>query len=224
MKNIRRALAAFLFALWLPALAMAGTSTITVKDSTGATQTYDVITDGSGHFVSMTGLCDGVAAANCATINSSKQLLVLAAQSGAPWTISGTITGTGTFVTQANPAPVTSGGLSVFFLQPTASDNHAVIKNGAGQIYHIKATNNSATINYLRLYNAGTGFNGCNSATNLVDQWAIPSSTAGAGFVEDIALGEAFATGISICVTSGYATNDTTSATASAMSVSIGYK
>lgn len=121
-------------------------------------------------------------------------------------------------------APITSGGLSVYFVQPTASDNHANIKNGAGQVYHIKATNNSATVNYLRLYNAGTGFNGCNSATNLVDQWAIPANTSGAGFVEDISLGAAFATGISICVTSGYATTDTTSATASAMSVSIGYK
>jgi hypothetical protein len=134
------------------------------------------------------------------------------------------VTNAGTFATQSTPTPGTSGGLSDYFVQPAASDNHANIKNGAGQVYHIKATNNSATINYLRLYNAGTGFNGCNSATNLVDQWAIPANTSGAGFVEDISEGIAFATGISICVTSGYATTDTTNATASAMSVSIGYK
>lgn len=120
--------------------------------------------------------------------------------------------------------PATSGGLAVYFVQPAASDNHVVIKAGAGQVYKISATNNSATINYLRLYNATTGFNGCNSATNLVYQMAIPASTAGAGISDSWESGIAFATGISICVTSGYATTDTTNATASAMSVNVGYK
>ncbi len=122
------------------------------------------------------------------------------------------------------PVAATSNGLSAYFVQPTASDNHVVIKAGAGQIYHVAVTNNSATINYVRFYNATTGFNGCNSATNLVYQLAIPASTSGAGFVQDIALGVAFSTGISICVTSAYATTDTTNATASAMSVFVGYK
>jgi len=134
------------------------------------------------------------------------------------------VTNAGTFIVQAQPTPVTSGGLTWFFLQPIAGDNHAAIKNGAGQVYHISSTNNSATINYLRLYNAGTGFNGCNSATNRVYEQAIPASTSGAGFVEDIPMGIAFATGISICVTSAYATNDTTNATATAINLSIGYK
>ena len=35
--------------------ALAGTGTITVKDSTGATQTYTVITNGSGFFGPMVG-------------------------------------------------------------------------------------------------------------------------------------------------------------------------
>lgn len=133
-------------------------------------------------------------------------------------------TNAGTFAVQAQPTPVTSGGLTVYFVQPTASDNHVVIKASAGQVYKISATNNSATINYLRLYNATTGFNGCNSATNLVYQMAIPASTSGAGYSDSWDLGMPFATGISICVTSGYATTDTTNATASAMSVNVGYK
>jgi hypothetical protein len=122
------------------------------------------------------------------------------------------------------PTPATTGGLSVYFVQPAASDNHVVIKAGAGQVYKVSVTNNSATINYLRLYNATTGFNGCNSATNIVYQMAIPASTSGAGYSDSWETGIAFATGISICVTSGYATNDTTNATASAMSVNVGYK
>lgn len=128
------------------------------------------------------------------------------------------------FSVNAQPTPVTTGGLSLYFVQPTASDNHAVIKAGAGQVYHISVTNNSATVNYLRLYNATTGFNGCNSATNLVGQWAIPASTSVGGLSMNVGMGIAFATGISICVTSGYATTDTTNATASAMSVNVGYK
>lgn len=122
------------------------------------------------------------------------------------------------------PIPGTAGGLSAYFVQPAASDNHVVIKAGAGQVYHISVTNISAVVNYLRLYNATTGFNGCNSATNLVGQWAIPANTSGGGFTVNFLHGVAFATGISICVTSGYATTDTTNATASAMSVNVGYK
>jgi hypothetical protein len=121
--------------------------------------------------------------------------------------------------------PTTTGGLATYFVQPIAGDNHAVIKAGAGQVYKITVTNNSATINYLRLYDATTGFNGCNSATNIKYQALIPgNSTNGAGLVDSWDLGMAFATGISICVTSGYAQTDTTNATASAMSVTIGYK
>lgn len=131
-----------------------------------------------------------------------------------------------THALKVNLEPVAAtGGLTFYFLQPTASDNHANIKNGAGNVYGISVTNNSATINYLRLYNAASGFNGCNSATNLQGQWAIPASTSGAGIVIPLGpYGMAFATGISICVTSGYATTDTTNATASAMSVNIQYK
>lgn len=120
--------------------------------------------------------------------------------------------------------PVTSGGLSNYFVQPTASDNHAVIKAGAGQVYFIHSFNNSATVNYLRLYDATTGFNGCNSATNIVGQWQIPANTNVGGIVVSFPGGLSFLTGISICITSGYAKNDTTNATATAMSVNVGYK
>ncbi len=125
-----------------------------------------------------------------------------------------------------NNLPTTAGGLTTFFLQPTASDNHANIKNGAGQVYKISITSNASllTVNYIRLYNAGTGFNGCNSASNLVYENAIPFSPNGAGVLDQWDGGMAFATGISICVTGAYATNDTTNATASAMNVNIGYK
>ncbi len=118
---------------------------------------------------------------------------------------------------------MTSGGLSVFFVQPTASDNHANIKNGAGQVYKISVTGNATLTapNYIRLYNAGSGFNGCNSATNLV----YAATVTAPGIIDTWNEGmSGFSSGISICVTGDYATNDTTNATASAMNVNIGYK
>lgn len=150
--------------------------------------------------------------------------------SGTAVPVSGTVTATptGTYTVSgtvtANPAPTTSGGLTTFFLQPAASDNHTNIKNGAGQVYKIDVFNNSATVNYLRLYNAATGFNGCNSATNLVYQLEIPALTTVGGVATSWDLGMTFSTGISLCVTGGYSTSDTTNATASAMAVNIGYK
>jgi hypothetical protein len=147
---------------------------------------------------------------------------VLATQSGT-WTVQpGNTPNTSAWLVQTVPG--TTNGLTFYNLEPTASDNHANIKNGAGLVYHIAATNNSATINYLRLYNAASGFNGCNSATNLQWEVEIPASTSGAGFVEDIAEGVTFSTGISICVTGAYGQTNTTNATASAIEVNVGYK
>ncbi len=122
-----------------------------------------------------------------------------------------------------NIAPRVSGGLTVYTVNLVAGDNHAVVKNGAGQLYHISAFNNNAAANYLRLYNLGTGFNGCNSATGLVWSSIIPGATTGAGFiVSDISAGVAFSTGISICVTGAFGSTDTTSALTNT-TINIGY-
>jgi hypothetical protein len=129
-----------------------------------------------------------------------------------------------THALKVNIEAATAGGVSVYTLQPAASDNHANIKNGAGQVYAITAFNNSATINYVRLYNAASGFNGCNSATNLVWSGHIPASTSDAGFVVDFATPIAFSTGISICVTGAYGQTNTTNATASAIDLNVNYK
>jgi hypothetical protein len=190
----------------------------------------------SGGVISVQGVSGGqaetVAQATAANLNATVVGAGSAgAASGGVVTVQGVASMTKLLVTpdanvgvNAQPTPVTSGGLSTFVLEPAASDNHTNIKNGAGQVYHIEAFNNSATLNYLRLYNAGTGFNGCNSATNLVWETNIPASATGAGFVADISQGLAFSTGISICVTGAYGQTSTTSATATAMSVNIGYK
>lgn len=66
--NLARALA-LLICLSSPALA--GTGTVTGKDAAGTTRTFDIITDGSGNYVWMHGVCDGTAAAQCAAVKAA---------------------------------------------------------------------------------------------------------------------------------------------------------
>jgi hypothetical protein len=133
------------------------------------------------------------------------------------------VDGNKNLLTNTTLSPATTGGLTNFVIEPAASDNHTNIKNGAGQVYGIHVFNNSATINYGRLYNAGTGFNGCASATNLLYEFHIPASTSDAGFVVPVPQGLAFGNGISLCVTGAYGQTSTTAATASAISLNVLY-
>lgn len=50
---------------------LAGSGTVTGKDAGGTVRTWDVITDGSGNFVWMNGICDGTAAAQCAAVKAA---------------------------------------------------------------------------------------------------------------------------------------------------------
>jgi hypothetical protein len=56
--------------------ALAGSSTVTVLDSTGTTKTFDVVTDGSGNFVAKNVVCDQSAAANCAGVDAGHSLQI----------------------------------------------------------------------------------------------------------------------------------------------------
>lgn len=114
-------------------------------------------------------------------------------------------------------------GLLTYNVIAGATDNHVVIKAGRGTVYQVSARNTTATLAYVRLYNATTGFNGCGSATGMIGYWPIPASTAGAGFEHSIPLGDAFPLGISICITGGAGFTDTTAAPASGVSVKVSY-
>lgn len=114
-------------------------------------------------------------------------------------------------------------GLLTYNVIAGASDNHVVIKAGRGTVYQVSARNTTATPAYVRLYNATTGFNGCNSATGMIGYWVIPASTAGAGFEHSIPLGDAYPLGISICITGAAGFTDTTAAPAAGVSVKVSY-
>lgn len=59
------------FTLVSVGFAIAGSSTIDVKDAAGNTKTYAVRTDGSGNFLADVVLCDGTAGANCAAVKAA---------------------------------------------------------------------------------------------------------------------------------------------------------
>jgi len=76
---IRPLLAAALLAALFAALsspAFAGNGTISVKDSNGNTQTFDVVTDSSGNFLQKSVTCDQSAGAQCASVTAANALKV----------------------------------------------------------------------------------------------------------------------------------------------------
>jgi len=71
MSRIRSLLVGAALAALFSQPVLAGSGTVTGKDAAGTTHTWDVITDGSGNFVWMQGICDGVAAAQCAAVKAA---------------------------------------------------------------------------------------------------------------------------------------------------------
>lgn len=119
--------------------------------------------------------------------------------------------------------PATSGGLlRTRTLIPNNTTN-VIIKASAGQVYKIRATNNSSTIAYIKLYDAATATAG---AGTPVDTIMIPAATAGGAGIADLYgdIGVAHATGITFIVTTGIADADTTAPAASAYIVTVFYK
>ena len=121
-----------------------------------------------------------------------------------------------------NPAAATSGGASITSTQVANNTTAVVIKASAGTVYGVEAFNNSATIAYIKLYNATSATCGLGTPA-----WRgmIPANASGAGFISPAgAVGDAYATGITMCVTAGYADSDTTAPATSTYIVNVRYK
>jgi hypothetical protein len=119
--------------------------------------------------------------------------------------------------------PATSGGLSRSRTLIPNNTTAVVVKASAGQVYKIRATNNSATIAYIKLYDATSATAGVGTP---VDTIMIPAATAGGAGIADLYgdIGVPHTTGITFIVTTGIADNDTTAPSASAYVVTVLYK
>jgi hypothetical protein len=125
--------------------------------------------------------------------------------------LNATVVGTGTLATQAAPTSSASGGATSFHIIAAASDNHQNVTTAASTVYSVEVTSSSTSTtvsDYVRLYDAGAGFNGCNSATNIKWGMAVPTGASNAvgGYDVHFPTGKAFASGIALCVTGGGAT------------------
>ena len=117
----------------------------------------------------------------------------------------------------------TSGGTTIF-RSIDIDESEEEIKASAGQIYWIHAMNLTASVLYLKFYNA-TAANVTVGTTTPVMTFPIATqaTTSGAGFVLAIPNGIVFGTAISVACTTGVADADTGAPAANACVINIGY-
>jgi hypothetical protein len=108
------------------------------------------------------------------------------------------------------------------YLQSAASTNATNCKASAGNFYGVRAVNTTATLYYLRLYNA-SGTPTCSSATGFIESIPIPASATGAGIAAITTVPVGYSTGIAFCFTGGGSSTDNTNA-ATGVYLTIYYK
>lgn len=109
--------------------------------------------------------------------------------------------------------------LDIKSIQVANNTTAIVISGGPVTLYSVEAFNNSTTIAYVKVYNAATVT--CGTGTPQA-RYMIPAS-ASATLMANIN-GDAYGAGLVVCVTTGYADNDTTAPTASEYIVNLHYK
>lgn len=135
-------------------------------------------------------------------------------QTSEPVPVSGTFT------------PSTSGGLSVFSAIVPNNTTSFVIKANPGQLYGLDGFSIAATTPvWLKTYDAAQGSVTCGSGTPKA-RYLIPASggAPGSGLIPSSALGDAYGTAITGCITAGIADNDTTAPAASSYTLNVHYK
>ena len=98
-----------------------------------------------------------------------------------------------------------------------------VITNKTANVYQVDAYNNGTTVAYVKLYNAATAT--CGSGTPFA-RYMIPfgTSSSGGGFVTPNINGDAYVNGVTMCITTGIADNDTGAPAASTYIVNVHWK
>ncbi len=184
-----------------------GTETFTVNSSAGSAS-LPLGTQGTA--TNLTGVNGNVMLAGNGTAGTGAQRVVVASDNTA-------------FSVNASPTAATTGGASVSSAIVANNTTSVAIDASAGTLYGVTVFNNSATIAYLKLYNASQGSTTCGSGTP-VQRILIPANTSGAGAVIPFPVGVAYSTAISRCVTTGIADNDTGAPAASTYLVDAIYK
>jgi hypothetical protein len=116
----------------------------------------------------------------------------------------------------------TTGGANVKRIQVANNTTSIAICAAACTYYGERATNNSATIAYIKYYNVAQGSVTCGAGT-IADEVMIPANASGAGIVTPVAgaIGVAYSTALTACITTGYADADATAPAASTYLISV---
>jgi hypothetical protein len=133
-----------------------------------------------------------------------------AAQVTGTQAVSGTVT--------ANQGTLVAGGTTNTIINSAASTNGTVVKGSAGTVYSVAVSNINAAIRYLKLYNSTTVTVG--TTTPAI---TIPIPAGGIVNLNLGAIGQRFATGICIGMTTGAADNDTGAVAAGEIKALISY-
>lgn len=115
-------------------------------------------------------------------------------------------------------APAIHGGVSNYHKVALGTNNAAVIKNSAGQVYGVKAFNNTTYPVFVKLYDKAT------TPNPAVD---VPVKTiglqAGLGVADEIGFGIPFTNGIGIAIVLGISDTDNNAVVANDCVVDVEY-
>lgn len=141
-------------------------------------------------------------------------------QSSAGQAIAAAVVSMPTVSTNTTLVPSTSQGVSTHFHHiSAASTNATLVKNAAGTIGSLSASNNSASPRYLKLYNQTTAPT-VGTSVPVRTTLLPPMSTID---IDTGAFGVRHATGIAMAITGGIAVADTTAVGANEVAVNISY-
>lgn len=101
-----------------------------------------------------------------------------------------------------------------------------VISANPSTVYQVDAFNNATTLAYIKLYNAASGVTCGQTSPAPIWRAMIPfgTSSSGGGFTLPNINGDAFANGVTMCVTTGIADSDTGSPAATTYIVNVHWK
>jgi len=111
-----------------------------------------------------------------------------------------------------------SGGWTPYGLSSAATTNATAVKASPGQLGVIIATNNGASVAYLKIYNATSATAGSGTP---IQRYLLP---AGGGVAPPLGGPLYFSTGISFTITGGAADSDTTAVALNQVQVNLGYQ
>jgi hypothetical protein len=197
--------------LFVPHRSHAATAQLGITPGTGVNLICTL--DGSGNYECHNVICDATAGANCLAITAGGAAKVDGSATTQP--ISGTVTATGTVT--ANPAAAATGGCSSTIIHTAASNNATVIGTAAAHtLCGFRWEQTTTTLMDIRFYDTAVAPAAgvpCNSGSNVQSNDVVQSNATSPGGVVNLGpTGEAFASGIVVCITGANTDSDNTNA------------